>query len=409
MADRLAHVDATAGVAGDMLLGALLDAGANLATVRTAIASLGVGAAVDVARARRGGLACARLRVDLPARPDRERRLDDVLALVGAADLEPAAARLAAGVFRRLARAEGAVHDLPPEAVHFHEVGALDALVDVVGTAAAAGSLGLLDAGAGTTCSPLAAGSGTVRSAHGVLPVPAPAVLRLVADAGLELTGGDLGGERTTPTGAALVAELAVPGPLPALRVEAVGVGGGSRDPDDRPNVTRVVLGRAASTTTGRRADQALVVEATVDDLDPRVWPSVLAAVRASGAWDCWTTPVIGRHGRPAQVLSVLCAPGVREAVVDAVFRHTSTFGVRWSGWERATARRRSVPVEVGPAGARQVVTVKVAEAVDDVPVLATPELAEAEAAAVALDWPVRAVCEAALVAYRTREGLTPS
>lgn len=401
MADRVAHVDATAGVAGDMLLGALLDAGADLAAVRAAVASLGVGAAIDLDRARRGGLACARLQVRLPALEDRERRLADVLAVVATADLDEPARRLAERVFALLARAEGAVHDLPADEVHFHEVGALDALVDVVGTAAATGSLGLLDDGSRVTCSALAAGSGSVRSAHGVLPVPAPAVLRIAADAGLGLTGGDLAGERTTPTGAALVAALAAPGPLPTLRVEAVGVGGGGRDPDDRPNVTRLVVGRQPRETHGRTDDEVLVVEATVDDLDPRVWPSVLAAVRAAGAWDCWTTPTTGRHGRPGQVLSVLCAPEVREAVVDAVFRHTSTFGVRWSAWARRAARRRSVPVQVGPADARQVVTMKIAEGADGVPELATPEVAEAEAAAAALGWPVRVVCEAALVAYR--------
>jgi pyridinium-3,5-bisthiocarboxylic acid mononucleotide nickel chelatase len=407
VADRVAHVDAGAGVAGDMLLGALLDAGADLPAVRAAVGSLGVGADLELDRARRGGLACARLRVVLPDVADRERRLADVLALVRAAELAPAAGRFAARVFELLARAEGAVHDLPPEEVHFHEVGALDALVDVVGTAAAAASLGLLADRARVTCSALAAGSGTVRAAHGVLPVPAPAVLRLAADAGLALTGGDLTGERTTPTGAALVAALAVPGPLPSLRVEAVGVGGGGRDPDDRPNVTRVVVGHAEA--TDRPVDEVVVVEATVDDLDPRVWPSVLAAVRAAGAWDCWTTAVTGRHGRPGQVLSVLCAAEVREAVVDAVFRHTSTLGVRWSARQRATARRRSVPVEVGPPGSRQVVTVKVAEGTDEVPGPATPELADAEAAATALGWPVRVVCEAALVAYRTGPGLTSS
>ena len=359
-------------------------------------------------RARRGGLACARLAVHLPApdpsAPEPERHLADVLGIVGGADLDPAARRFAEQVFTVLARAEGAVHGVPPDEVHFHEVGALDALVDVVGTAAAAAALGLLDDGATTTCSPLAVGSGTVRAAHGVLPVPAPAVLRIAADAGLELGGGELTGERTTPTGAALLAVLAVPGPLPPLRVESVGVGGGGRDPDDRPNVTRVVVGDGPGVRGGRRGrDEVLVVEATVDDLDPRIWPSVLAAVRAAGAWDCWTTAVVARHGRPGQVLSVLCGPQVREAVVDAVFRHTSTLGVRWSRWERAVARRRSVPVEVGPVGARQVVTVKVAAGDPDVPGPATPELAEAEAAAAALGWPVRAVCEAALLAYRTR------
>ncbi len=406
MADAapVAYVDATAGVAGDMLLGALLDAGADLDGVRDAVASLDVpGLTVDAHRERRGGFACLRVVVGTPAAADRERRLADVLEHVGATRLDPAARRFAADVFTLLARAEGAVHGTTPDEVHFHEVGAFDALADVVGVAAAAASVGLLDPGAVTWCSPLAVGHGTVRSAHGRLPVPAPAVLRIAADAGLELAGGDLEGERTTPTGAALLAVLATSGALPAMRVTGVGVGGGRRDPADRPNTTRVVLGRAAGAADHRGRDEVLVVEATVDDLDPRLWPSVLAAVRAAGAWDCWTTPVVGRHGRPGQVLSALCPDAAREAVVQAVFRHTSTFGVRWSRWERATAHRRSVRVEVGPPGATREVTVKVADDPDapgDLPV-ATPELAEAEAAAAALGWPVRAVCEAALAAFR--------
>ncbi|PVZ06901.1 nickel pincer cofactor biosynthesis protein LarC [Actinomycetospora cinnamomea] len=399
-----AYVDATAGAAGDMLLGALLDAGADLERVRDAVDSLGIpGLGLDVVRERRGGFGCLRAVVTSPEAPDRERRLPDVLDHVRQARLDPAARRLAQDVFTLLARAEAAVHGVVPEEVHFHEVGAFDALADVVGVAAAAASLGLLEEGAATWCSPLAVGHGTVRSAHGRLPVPAPAVLRIAADAGLEITGGDLEGERTTPTGAALLAALATPGPLPAQRVTAVGVGGGRRDPADRPNVTRVVLGHAAGAPGRRGHDEVLVVEATVDDLDPRLWPSVLAAVRVAGAWDCWTTPVVGRHGRPGQVLSALCAETVREAVVEAVFRHTSTFGVRWSRWERATARRRAVRVEVGPPGSAQEVTVKVADDPDapgGLPV-ATPELSEAEAAASALGWPVRTVVEAALAAYR--------
>ncbi len=152
------------------------------------------------------------------------------------------------------------------------------------------------------------------------------------------------------------------------------------------------------------------VVETTVDDLDPRLWPSILQAVRAAGAWDCWCTPTIGRHGRPGQVLTALCAEAVRPAVAAAMFAHTGTLGVRWSRMSRMTAARRSVPVEVGPPGNRQVVTVKVADTVDGITDgsgglagfgTATAELAEAEAAARALGWPVRAVCEAAVAQYR--------
>jgi pyridinium-3,5-bisthiocarboxylic acid mononucleotide nickel chelatase len=410
-----AYVDATAGVAGDMLLGALLDAGADVERVRGAIASLGVpGLGLRTEAARRGGLACLRAVITTPAAPDRPRHLADVLGHVGASDLGPAGKDLATRVFRLLAEAEGAVHGEPPEDVHFHEVGAFDSLADVVGSAAALEDLGLLRPGAVVCCSALAAGSGFVTSAHGRLPVPAPAVLHIAAAAGLtlasgdlasgDLASGDLAGERTTPTGAALLAAAATPGGFPAMTVRAVGTGGGGRDTADRPNITRVVIGVSSAERDLREGD-VTVVESTVDDLDPRLWPSVLQAVRAAGAWDCWCTPIVGRHGRPGQVLTALCAEPVRRAVAAAIFAHTGTLGVRWSRMNRLTASRTSVAVEVGPPGHSQVVTVKVAGAADGLAGFgtATAELAEAEAAARVLGWPVRAVCEAALAQYRAQ------
>jgi uncharacterized protein (DUF111 family) len=249
------------------------------------------------------------------------------------------------------------------------------------------------------TCSALAAGSGTARSAHGALPVPAPAVLRIVIDRGLSLTGGELAGERTTPTGAALVAILATPGPLPAMTVDAVGSGAGTRDSPDRPNITRLVLGRRTPFEPESSPAQAVtVVETTVDDLEPELWPGVLRAVRAAGAWDCWTTPTIGRHGRPGQVLTALCAEQIRPAVVDAVFRHSTTLGVRWSRWHRTTLPRIALQVPVGPPGAEQQITVKVAVGPGGYRI-AKPELAEAERIARILGWPVHSICQAARTA----------
>ena len=408
MADRpgAAYIDATAGVAGDMLLAALLDAGAEVERVRGTITSLGVpGLGLRTEPARRGGLACLRAVITTPAVTDRERRLADVLGHVDASDLGPAGKDFAARVFRLLAEAEGAVHGEPPEEVHFHEVGAFDSLADIVGSAAALEDLGLLRPDAVVRCSALAAGSGFVTSRHGRLPVPAPAVLRIAAASGLDLAAGDLTGERTTPTGAALLAAAATPGDFPAMTVRAVGTGGGGRDTPDRPNITRVVLGAVPSEVRTFHEGEVTVIESTVDDLDPRLWPSVLQAVRAAGAWDCWCTPTIGRHGRPGQVLTALCAEPVRRAVAAAIFAHTGTLGVRWSRMNRLTASRTSVEVEVGPPGRTQVVTVKVAGTADGPSGFgtATPELAEAEAAARALGWPVRAVCEAAVAQYRAQ------
>lgn len=400
---RVAYLDCTAGVAGDMVLGALLDAGADLAAVRTAVRSLGVpGLDVEVEQTRRCGLRCARAVVLVPVVDQPTRGLAEVLTAIGAARLGTTAARMAADTFRLLANAEAAVHGIPAELVHFHEVGAADALADVVGTAVAAEQLGLLADDSLVTCSTLATGSGTARSAHGTIPVPAPAVLQIVADRGLSLTGGNLAGERTTPTGAALVAILATPAPLPSMTVSAVGSGAGRRDTPERPNITRLVIGSRTEPGPAQGpgpAEPVTVVEATVDDLDPELWPGVLRAVRAAGAWDCWTTAVVGRHGRPGQVLTALCAEAVRPAVVDALFRNSTTLGVRWVPWQRTTLPRTTVPVPVGPPGAEQEITIKVAAGPGGQQT-AKPEFADAERVAQALGWPVRRVREAALSAY---------
>lgn len=398
-----AHLDCTAGVAGDMLLGALLDAGADLNSVTGAVCSLGIpGLDISVERARRGGFACTRVTVGTPAAPDRARHLPDVLRHIATADqLAPSAAELARRTFQLLARAEAEAHGTTPDEVHFHEVGAYDALADVVGCAAALENLGLLTPGAVITCSPLAAGSGHVRCGHGRMPVQVPAVVNIAALAGLQLAGGDLPGERTTPTGAALVGALAVPGPLPPMTVRAVGTGGGSRDTPDRPNITRVVVGETSTATPAPAEGEVVLLESTVDDLDPRLWPSVLNALREAGAWDCWTTGIIGRHGRPGRLVTALCSEHLRPAVAEALFLHTTTLGVRWSAHRRLMLPRRSVTVPVGPADRAQQVTVKIAERPDGT-VNVQPELSDAERVALALGWPVRAVCEAAVGGCRT-------
>ncbi|WP_323747735.1 nickel pincer cofactor biosynthesis protein LarC [Catenulispora rubra] len=396
-----AHLDCTLGVAGDMLLGALVGAGARPEAITAAIDSMGIeGIAVRFDDARRAGFACKRAEVTVPAEPDVERTLSDVLAVVRGTVLPPRAMRYAERVFTLLAEAEATVHGVTPDEIHFHEVGAFDALADVVGCAAALSDLGLLEDGVVVHCSAFAAGSGTVRSQHGRLPVPAPAVLELARSAGIGLTRSDLAGERTTPTGAALVAALAVPAPMPEMTVTAVGCGGGTRDSSDGPNITRVLLGRhAGGATLG--TEEIVLVESTVDDLDPRLWPSVLRAVRQAGAWDCWTTPTIGRDGRPGQTVTAVCGEQTRRAVIEAILLHTCTLGVRWSPWQRVTLPRRSVRVAVGEPGARHEITVKVAELAGRV-ITAQPELAEAEQIAAILGRSVRSVCEEAAAAYRT-------
>ncbi|MEJ2863934.1 nickel pincer cofactor biosynthesis protein LarC [Actinomycetospora flava] len=389
-----AWVDATAGVAGDMLLAALIDAGAAEERVRAAVASLGVpGLAVHTDTGRRGGLRCRRAHVVVPKSDHAHRHLAEILALVDGAELSAPARAAARETFTLLAEAEAAVHGTATAEVTLHEVGAHDALADVVGAVAAADDLGLLDAD--VVCSPLAAGSGTVRAAHGRLPVPVPAVVEIAARAGLELAG-DLTGERTTPTGAALLAALARPGPFPAMTVRAVGVGGGARDTPDRPNITRLVRGTARA-ADAVRTGEVIVLEATVDDLDPQLWPSVLEAVRAAGAWDCWTSPIVARHGRPGHVLSAVCDEAARPAVADAVFRHTTTIGLRWSSAQRETLPRRAVTVDIRG----REVSVKIARLGDGTE-RAKPEIADVEAVARALGVPAAEVAALALAALRS-------
>lgn len=391
---RTAWIDASGGAAGDMLLAALLDAGADHDEVARALAGLGV--EVRVEAVRRYGLRAALLRLHAPAAAREPRRLPDVLAAVDAAGLAAPARALAAGAFRRLAAAEARVHGVAPEEVHFHEVGALDSLADIVGVAAAAAGLGLLDPAARVVVSDIEAGCGRVATDHGELPVPVPAVLELLRDTGATLTGRHEG-EGCTPTGAALLAELAAGfGPMPAMAVRAVGTGAGSREAVDHPNVVRVVVGDATVVTENDWASEQLVtVETTVDDLDPRLWPAVLDAVHAAGALDAWTTPALMRAGRPGQVLCALAPAATVDAVVHAVLTHTSTLGVRLAPVERRALRRDDVTVDVDGVGVRVKRGLLGGRVVTE-----QPEYADVRAAAERLGVPLKVVLERL---YRTR------
>lgn len=319
-------LDCQAGVSGDMLLGVLVDAGVPLPVLQRALDQLGLDLALLAEPVRRAGLAATRVSVAVHGlaaeRADTTRRTwADVRGLLDRLD-EPVRTTTQE-VFSRLAGAEAAVHGVDPEAVHFHEVGALDALADVVGVAAGFDHLGLTEVHAGL----VALGSGSARTAHGTLPVPVPAVLRLLA--GIPVAAGPAAFESTTPTGAALLATLVTHwGPLPAMTARTTGVGAGGRDPDDHPNVTRLVLGEAGG-PTGTLTTAALVLEANVDDLDPRLWPHVLQQLLDAGAQDAWLTPVLMKKGRPAHTLSVLVTQGSAPAVRAVVFAETTTLGLR--------------------------------------------------------------------------------
>jgi uncharacterized protein (TIGR00299 family) protein len=300
----------------------------------------------------------------------------------------------ALGVFARLAAAEARVHGVDPDQVQFHEVGAWDSIADVVGVCAALADLGVTD----LTASPVAVGSGRVRSAHGDLPVPAPAVLDLAR--GWEVTPGGAG-ELATPTGLALVRELAARcGPLPAMAVTGFGVGAGGRDVPGRANVTRVVLGQPVADEPAAAAMS--VLETNVDDLDPRVWPTVLAALLAAGAADAWLVPILMKKGRPAHTLCVLAHEPDRDPLRAMVFALTGTLGVRESRVHRVALDRdwRAVALSGGE------VRVKVGLHDGRITVV-TPEFDDAAALARARDVPVRQVLDEALAAAAAA-GLRP-
>ena len=379
-------LDCSAGASGDMLLGVLVDVGVPLAVLQDAVGALGVGLVLRAEAVSRAGLGATRVHVVVPADDATTRTWADVRALLQASFLAAGVRAAALAVFARLAAAEAGVHRVPIDDVHFHEVGAHDALADVVGVCAGFAHLGLDR----LVASPVALGSGTTHGAHGPLPVPAPAVLALLA--GVPVHAGAALFESCTPTGAALLAELVGSWQaLPSMAVDRVGVGAGGRDVEEVANVLRLVLGPAADLAV-RAAD--VVVAANVDDLDPRLWPGVLQQLLDAGAADAWLTPILMKKGRPAQTLSVLCCRDVLPAVQQAVFCQTSSLGLRTTVVEKTSLDRgehvvavdgQPVRVKTGLLGGRVV--------------NAQPEWDDIAAAAAALDRPAKQVLAQAVAA----------
>jgi hypothetical protein len=378
-------LDLAAGASGDMLLGALVDAGVPLEVPAAAVAALPVEAVtLSVEPVTRHGLGATRVHVHAPP-SDVHRTWADVRSILAAAALSPAVRNGALAVFERLAVAEGRVHRVPADQVHFHEVGALDALADVVGVVAGFEHLRLDRLAA----SPVALGSGSARGAHGVVPVPGPAVLELLA--GVPVVAGPVPAEMCTPTGAALLAARVQEWTtLPPMRVQRVGSGAGGRDPVELPNVVRLVLGDPVDQvpTTG------VLLEANVDDLDPRLWPGVLGELLAAGAADAWLTPILMKKGRPAHTLSVLCHPAAQATVQDVVVSATTTIGMRVLPVQKVALDRTEDTVEV--LGGR--VGVKVARSGGRV-VNVSVEFEDVAALAGSLQLPVKEVLRAATAA----------
>jgi pyridinium-3,5-bisthiocarboxylic acid mononucleotide nickel chelatase len=338
-----AYFDCFAGIAGDMALGALLDAGGSEEALRAGLAGVPLDPfALGVAAVERGGIGATRVTVR-PQGPPAARTWGTLRGTLEGADLPAPVRERALATFTRLAEAEARVHRVPAEEVHFHEVGAVDAVVDVVGTALLLHDLGVTEVWA----SPVATGTGVQRGGHGVLPVPAPAVLELLR--GVPVHGGGVAAELTTPTGAAILAASARRfAELPPVRVARVGYGAGSRRHHELPNLLRVVLGERVGEAAG--GDGGLVLEANIDDMTPELAPWVLERLFEAGAADVWFTPIHMKRGRPGITLSVLCSPGTDAAVRELLWRETSTLGVRGLPVRKWMLERRVVEVEL-PGG----------------------------------------------------------
>jgi uncharacterized protein (TIGR00299 family) protein len=342
---RVAWFHCFAGIAGDMALGSLIDAGAPLEGILELLARLPVsGWDIEVSEVLRGGIAASRVEV-LVDDDGVVRTFPAIVSLIEEAALPSRVAQRAIEVFGALAAVEGRLHRRPPSQVHFHEVGGHDALIDVVGTAAA---LELLEVDE-VAASPVATGTGVVRSTHGVLPNPSPAVLALLA--GAPLQGRDVGVELTTPTGAALLSALASSfGPLPDLVLESTGYGAGRRDLDGLPNCTQVVVGkrtkepRGSATPTGQ---PLVLLEANLDDATGEQLADALDALLEAGAADAWIVPVVMKKGRPGHVVSVLADVALAEELRHVLARETGSLGVRHVALERWAASRHFKEVHV--------------------------------------------------------------
>jgi uncharacterized protein (TIGR00299 family) protein len=379
----IAYLDCVGGLAGDMLLAALLDAGAPLERLREVPGALGLeGVGIEVTRVERQGVGALHVDVRVPDDVEEHRPYAAIRELVERSAVPGHARERALEAFRRLAEAEGTVHGVAPEDVHFHELGGVDTLVDVCGAMVLLGELGVER----VACSPLPYSRGLARAAHGLLPVPAPATLGLLR--GAPFVGVATEAELVTPTGAAIAATVVSAwGTLPPLVLEAVGYGAGTRELADRPNVLRVVLGAAEV-----REGEVVLLETNLDDLLPELVPDAVERCFAAGALDVWTTPAQMKKGRPGIVLSVLARPARETEVATALLEETSALGVRVARLGRYELEREERVVELDGGSVR----VKVGRLGGRVVNLA-PEHDDCAALARATGRPVKSVWAAAL------------
>jgi len=318
----LAYFDCFSGISGDMTLGALVDAGVGIDVLRAELEKLNLpGYELTALKVMRSGISATKVHVCLDEKDQPVRHLADIRKLIEASSLSASIKQKSIAIFEKLAEVEAAVHGTTPDNVHFHEVGAVDAIVDIVGSII---GLELLDITA-IVGSPVNVGSGTILTRHGTLPVPAPATAELLK--GIPSYGSSVPFELTTPTGAVLLSALASSfGPMPQMKIRRIAHGAGGREIPGQPNVLRLILGDPVA---GYDEDASIVIETNIDDMNPQVYDYIVEKLMLQGAQDAYLTPIIMKKGRPAILLSVLTDKTKTEVMLDTIFRETTSIGVR--------------------------------------------------------------------------------
>jgi len=410
---RIGYLECFSGISGDMLLGALVDAGVPFAHLEETTAALNLGARLESRKVMRGGIAGTKVDVvvnelqpasthshshhDHPHETHTHaphRHLSAILKIIAAAPLPESVKARSSRAFQLLGEAEAAIHSIPIEKVHFHEVGAVDTIVDIVCAAAGCESLGVDR----WLSSPLNVGSGTVVCQHGTLPVPAPATLALLGDAPVYAAGPPM--ERVTPTGAALLRMLEVSyEPLPAMRIQKSGYGAGGRDTPGEPNLLRLLVGETQESTS-EPSESIAIIETVIDDSSPQLLGYVSELLLAAGAWDVYRVAVQMKKGRTGVQLTVLCSPDLVPTLRDLIFRETTTIGLHWRIENKIALAREFSNVETpwGP------VQIKVARWPSGKIANASPEFEDCRRIAAEHALPLKFVMQEAMRIYTTSD-----
>jgi uncharacterized protein (TIGR00299 family) protein len=389
--EKLIWIDASAGVAGDMIVGALLDAGGSFEVLQRELSTIDLsGYTISFEKTQRAGLSATKFNVTEtdPKKSDQHgTHLSQILKLIDDSGISANAKSRSSSVFRKLGEAEALAHGINIEQVHFHEVGAVDAIVDIVGSCILLDDLEIVK----IVGSAIPAGSGFVKCAHGTLPVPTPAVVRLCMDWPMIQDGRE--GELSTPTGVALLTTLGSYGHMPSITPSSTGMGAGTRDTADRANVTRVIIG-VPSESLSETAKQVWVVETQLDDCSPELIPTLFSRLFSSGAIDVYTTSITMKKGRPGLLLTALTTRSNTEAIANTIMRHSTAFGVRMYQTERTVLSRHHITVQTDFGECR----IKIGS-LDGKKVQAAPEFIDCERLAERAGVPINTVRQAALLA----------